>query len=228
VARLGRDAEEVRERRKPHAPRPLAEQPPREPDGVHDRRGDAPPGEELDLAVEKREVEACVVGDDRGVSGERDEAADREVGTRRAAQRRGPDPGQRRDGRRQHDARVDERLECIAELERADALRADLADPRGARREPGRLEVDDDEVRVLEEDVRAGRVGEPDRGAAPREARVPGDDVVEERAGERRRRAREREEHAGCVLRRDGAAAGLDELDESVRSIERELHRRRW
>ncbi len=178
----------------------------------------------LHLAVEEREVEARVVGDDRAVAGERDEAADREVDARRGTQRRGPDPGQRRDGRGQCDARVDERLERVVELERADALRADLADARGAGREPCRLEVDDDEVRVLEEDVRTGRVGEADRRAAPGEASVPRDDVVEERPGERRRRAREREEHAGRVLRGDRAAAGLDELDEAVRGVERQLH----
>ncbi len=67
------------------------------------------------------------------------------------------DAGQRGDGGWQGDARVDERLECVLELERANALGADLADPRRAGREARRLEVDDDEVRVLEEDVRARR-----------------------------------------------------------------------
>ena len=94
----------------------------------------------------------------------------------------------------QRDARVDEGLECVPELERADALGADLADARRPRREPGRLEVDDDEVRVLEKDVGARGRREADRGAAPGEPRVADDHVVEERARERGRGAREREE----------------------------------
>ena len=226
VARLGRDAEEVRERREPDATRPLAEEPSGEPDGVHDGSGDAPARQVRHLAVEEREVEPRVVRDERGVSGERDEAAGRHG---RRAERHGARAGwmpvSDATAGRQRDARVDERLERVVELERANALRADLADPRGAGREPGRLEVDDDEVRVLEEDVRAGRVGEPDRCAAPGETGVTGDDVVEQRARERRGRAREREEHPGRLLRRHGAAAELDQLDQPVGGVERQLHR---
>ena len=81
---------------------------------------------------------------------------------------------------------------------------------------------------VLEEDVRAGRRGEPDRGAAPRETRVARDDVVEERPGERRRRAREGEERPRRLLGGDGPAAGLDELHEPVRRVERQLHEWGW
>ena len=170
VARRGRDAEEVRERREAEALRPLAEEPLREPDGVDDRRGDPPPGEELDLAVEEGEVEARVVRDERAVAGELEEAPDRELGPRRAAQRRLPDAGERGDRGGERDARVDERLERVLELERADPLRADLADPRAAGREPRGLEVDDDEVRVLELDVLARRVREPDRARRARRA----------------------------------------------------------
>ena len=115
-----------------------------------------------------------------------------------------------------------------SELEATDALRADLADPRRARREPGRLEVDDDEVRVLEEDVRPGRRSQADRPSPPREPRVTRDDVVEERPRERGRSAGEREEDARRLVRGHRPAPGLDELDEAVGSVERELHAAGW
>ena len=69
-----------------------------------------------------------------------------------------------------------------------------------------------------------GRVGEPDRGAAPREPRVARDDVVEQRAGDRRRGRREREERAGRLAGRHRPASRLDELDEAVGAVEGELH----
>ena len=224
VARLGRDAEEVRERRQPDAPRPLAEEPSGEPHGVHDRSGDAPARQVRHLAVEEREVEPRVVRDQRGVSGEREELPDGMVGPRSATERAGLDAGQRDDGGRQRDARVDERLERVLEREGADALGADLADPRRAGREAGRLEVDDDEVRVLEEDVRTRRGRQPDRCPPPGETGVTGDDVVEQGAREGRGRAREREEHPGRLLRRHGPAAELDQLHQPVGGVERELH----
>ena len=176
----------------------------------------------------KREVEARVVRDEGGVAGEREQPAHRELG---AAARRGARPGRMPvsevtaggSGTRGSTSVSNASSSSSA----ADALRADLADPRRARREPGRLEVDDDEVRVLEQDVRSRRRRETDGGAAPGEPRVAGDDVVEQRARERRRRAREREEHARRLLGRHGPAPGLDELDEPVGGIERELHGRR-
>ena len=44
--------------------------------------------------------------------------------------------------------------------------------------------------------------------------------------GERRRSALEREEHARRLLGRDRAPARMDQLDEAVGGVERELHRR--
>ena len=224
VARLGGDAEEVRERRQPDATRPLAEEPSGEPHRVHDGRGDAPARQVRHLAVEEREVEPRVVGDQRGVSGEREQLPDGMVRPRSATEGPGLDAGQRGDGGRQRDARVDERLECIFERKGANALGADLADPRRAGREAGRLEIDDDEVRVLEEDVRTRRGRQPDRRPPPGETRVTGDDVVEQGARQGRGRARESEEHPGRLLRRHGAAAELDQLDQPVGGVERELH----
>ena len=77
---------------------------------------------------------------------------------------------------------------------------------------------------ALERGRRARRIGEPDRGAAPREPGVARDDVVEQRPRDRRRRRGEREERAGGLARRDRAAARLDELDEPVGGVEGELH----
>src|SRR6185312_7385506 len=179
---------EVREGCEPDLLGALPQQAPREPDGVDDRRGDAAPGEELDLTVEEGEVEAGVVRDDRRVAGEREQPADGELRARGSSQRLGADPGDRRDGGGKRDPWVDERLERVLELERPDALRPDLADPRRARRETRGLEV------------------------------------VEQRPGERRRRAREGEQRPRRLVGRHRPAPGLDELDEPVGGIERELH----
>ena len=61
-------------------------QPPREPHGVDDRRGDALAGELGDGAIEEADVEAGVVGDERRVAGERQEPTHGELRTRRGAQ----------------------------------------------------------------------------------------------------------------------------------------------
>ena len=74
----------MRELREGEALAPPVEEPAREPDGVDDRRGDAPAGEPLDGAVEEADVEAGVVRGERRVAREREEAADGELRTRRA------------------------------------------------------------------------------------------------------------------------------------------------
>src|SRR5262249_56904294 len=78
--------------------------------------------------------------------------------------------GQRRDRRAGRRAGVDEELELGVELEVPNAHCADLADPRAAGAEAGRLEIDDDERRAVERDVGAWRPGEPGAAAAPGEA----------------------------------------------------------
>ena len=148
--------------------RPL-EQPPGEPDRVDDRRRDPPARQPLDGAVEEAHVEARVVGDEDGVAGEREEAPHGEVGGRCAAHVALGDPGQGGDRRRQRHARVDERLERGAGLERVHPLGADLDDPRAGRRETRRLEVEDDERGVLEQQV-AAPGGSASPTAAPRQA----------------------------------------------------------
>src|SRR4029453_12934096 len=104
------------------------------------------------------------------------------------------------------------------------ATRADLADAVATRREPGGLEVENDDLRVLDQHVDDGLVRESDPRPAPREARVAVDDVPEQGGGQRARRALEPEENARGVLGRYGAAARLDELHETVGRVEGELH----
>ena len=224
VTGLDRRPEEVREVREAEPLRPAAQQPPGEPDRVDHRSCDPPARQPLDGAVEEAHVEARVVGDEDGVAGEREEAPHGEVGGRCAAHVALGDTRQGGDRRRQRHARVDERLERGAGLERLHPLGADLDDPRAGRRETGRLEVEHDERGVLEQDGGTGWVGEPDRGAAPREPRVTRDDIVEQRAGDRRRGRREREERAGRVAGRHRPPSRLDELDEAVGAVEGELH----
>ena len=65
--------------------------------------------------------------------------------------------------------RVDERLELVGELESLHEHGADLADLRRAGPQAGRLEVDDDVGRLLEQQVGAERPRQSDRVAVPGE-----------------------------------------------------------
>ena len=225
VAWIGRRAEEVRELREREALASPMQEPPGEPDGVDHGRGDAPAGEPLDGVVEEAHVEAGVVRGERCVAREREEAANGELLTRRAAQLGVAQAGQPGDRLRQRDSGVDQRLERLGDLERLHAHRADLAHAIARGREPGRLEVEDDELGVLDQRVRLRAVREAHASAEPRQARVTVDDVGEQGVGEARRRALEREQHACRLLRRDRAPARVDQLDEPVGGIEGELHR---
>ena len=64
-------------------------------------------------------------------------------------------------------AGIRERSEPLLELERAHAHRADLARPRRARPQAGRLEVEDDERRLLEQQLLARRAPRARRGRRP-------------------------------------------------------------
>ena len=79
-------------------------------------------------------------------------------------------------------------------------------------------------MRVLQQDVVAGGIREPDGRTAPRKPGVTRDDVVEERPRERRRGVREREQRTRRLVDGNRAAPGLDELDKSVRGVEAKLH----
>ena len=224
VARPRRRAEEVRQRGEADALLAAREQPACEPDRVDDRRRDPAAGQPLDLPIEEPHVEPRVVGDEHGVAGEVEEAPHRQLDRRRSAQRARVDPRQRRDRGGQRPPRIDERLEPLHQLEPVHADGADLADRRGARREPGRLEVDDDVRRRLERERRARRLGEPDAGAAPRKPRVAVDDVREQRPRETERDVAQRIERLRRFLGRHRPVPDLDELDETVGGVERELH----
>ena len=86
----------------------------------------------------------------------------------------------------------------------------------------GRLEVDDDVGRLLQR-RRAGRLRERDARRA-RRAGVAGDDVVEQRRASPAGRGASANSAPRRLLGRRGAAPLLDELDEPVCRIERELH----
>ena len=155
--------------------------------------------------------------DDRSVAGEAEQLPHRSLRAGSTPKRPLVDAREARHQCRDRHARIDERLEVILERERADALRTDLTDACGSRRQTRRLEVDHDEVGLLEGRGGTGRIGEPDRLATPGEARLRGDDLVEQRACDRSRGVCQREQVACRILRRDRPAARLDELDQPIR-----------
>ena len=219
-------AEELRERGEANPRLAPREHPTREPHGVDDRRGEPPVAEAQHRGVEERDVETRVVRDEHGVAGELDEPSRGERSARCTPQLAVVDAGQRRDLERQPLARVDERLERVRQLEALDARGADLADPRAARREPGRLQVDDAERRLLEQHALGVRDRERNAASSPGEPRVVADDVVEQRTRHALRHVPECEERARRVLDGNGATPFLDELDQPIRRVEPELHGR--
>ena len=128
---------------------------------------------------EEGEVEASVVRRERSVSRESEEATDRQLRARRSPQVSSRIPVSAAIWP-EAPCRVDERLERVLDRERAHARRPDLADAAAARGEPGRLEVEDDELCVLDQDVGVRRVGQPDARTEPSEPSVTRDDVLEQ------------------------------------------------
>ena len=190
MARLGRDAEEVRQRGEADAARALAEQPPREPDGVDDRRGDAPAREPLDLAVEEAQVEARVVGDERRrrrrTRGSRAPRA-RRVGAPRSASGRMPVSDVTAGGSGAPGSTSVSNASSSSSARTRCAPISQIRDVRGESPVVSRSTTT--KCACSSEDVRPGRRGETDRRAPPGEPRVARDDVVEERPRERGRRA---------------------------------------
>jgi hypothetical protein len=224
VARLPRRPEEVRELLEREALAAPVEEPSGEPHGVDDRRRYALPGELLDRAVEESDVEPSVVRNERCVAGESEKAKDGEFCAWRAAELPSRDPRQSRDRRREDDARVDERLERLVDRQCANADCPDLAHAIATRREPGRLEIEDDELGVLDRRLAASVAGKADPRSEPGQSRITVDDVGQQAARERRRRTLESEEDARRVLRSDRAPPCVHQLDQPVCGIERELH----
>ncbi len=224
MARLRRCPEEARERGQARTPGPPVQKRPRERHRVEHRRGEPARLHPVDGAVEERHVEAGVVRDEHAVAGEREEAPHGDVDGRRPAQVGVADPGQLRDRGAERPARADERLERPGRLEAADTHGADLADLGGAGREPGRLEVDDDEGRRLEREILRLGARQCDVRAGPDEPRIRLDHLAEQRARQPGRGAGEREERARSIGRRDGPAPFLDELDQPIGGIQTKLH----
>src|SRR5205807_754674 len=116
--------EELRERGETGARRAAGKQAPREPDGVDDGPGQPRSGEPFCLAVEKREVEARVVRDEHGLAGKLEKSAHGDARMSLAAQFCVVETCQGADRRRERDARIDEQLELLLELEFPHAHRA--------------------------------------------------------------------------------------------------------
>src|SRR3954453_5362912 len=108
------------------------------------------------------------MGDEDGAPGESRELPEREAHARRAPQLLVGEAGEEADRAGEGRLWRDERLVLAGELEVADSHGADLADARGGAREPGRLEVEDHELRLREQ--RVGRSRERDERPAPAEA----------------------------------------------------------
>ena len=199
VARPRRRAEELREGREPDARvRPSSSRRASQTvstTGAATRR----PVSRSTSRSRNAEVEARVVRHQHRVAGEAEEAPHGELGRGRAAQRLRLDAGQRRDRRRSGTPWIDERLEPRPPSSSPQTRTAPISQIRAtARPQTGRLEVDDDVRRVLERELRAGRIGER-RPQPPRQASraSPVDDV------RRAARARSRPAAAGA---RTGAA----------------------
>ena len=181
VARLHRDAEEVRQRPEARPLDPPTEQVPGERNRVDHGRRDPLPGHPLELPIDEADVEAGVVGDEHGLAGERHELPERLAHAGRRAQLGVGKPCEAAHLARQRDAGSDERLEEPVLPKPPDPDGADLADPRRRDREPRRLEVEDDEAGLVE--PRILRIGERHVGAAPGQPVVEVDQGPEQGAG---------------------------------------------
>ena len=120
------------------------------------------------------------------------------------------------------DAGVRERLERVRELEPAHADGAELADPVARGREPGGLEVENDERSVLEQGIGAP-ARERDGGSRADDSAISGGEVGQERSGQPLGDRRRRKEGAGGL---DGSQRPLllERLHQPVERVECELH----
>jgi hypothetical protein len=123
---------------------------------------------------------------------------------------------------RQGDSRVHQRLEGVDELQPLHADRADLADPVALRGEARRLQVEDDERRLVEQRV-ARLAGEGDGRATADDAAVAGGDVREQRDREPLGDRARGEQRPGRFDRRERPRL-LERLDQAVEGVQRQLH----
>ena len=159
VTGLRRNAEEVRERGQPHAAEPSLEEAARERGRAERRLGQA---WSPSCCSRKRWSNRALCATSRSSpANARNRRSTLEIDGR-ASELLLAQAGQPRDRLGERDPRIDERLERADELEPPHAHRADLADLVAPGREPGRLEVEDDERGFFEQ-----RVGEAARGGRP-------------------------------------------------------------
>ena len=223
VARPRRGPEEVRQGAQTRPCDPAGQQASRQPDGVDHRRGEPAALDELDLAIEKADVEARVVRDENRPRREVEEALDGQHGGRSAREVSVLDPRQRGDDRGKRNPGVDQRLERARVRQAFEPDRSDLADRCAAGPEAGRLQIDDDVPSRFERQLLRRVVRERDRRPPPRESRVAADNVVEEAVCQTRGREGEREQRAGRLFCRNGRAPLLDQVDQPVGGVEGEL-----
>ncbi len=226
VARPRRDAEEVGERGEADAAEPSLEQAPGERRRAERRLGQASTVSQEQLPLDEALVEAGVVRDEQVVACEAEEAPEDGRDGRRTPQLLAAQAGEAGDRLRERDARVDERLERVDELERPDADGADLADAVACGREPGRLQVEDDELGLFQQ---AGRVvlRQGRRWFLPRRLGCRPRSPPPTANGRGRRDGGSGKERAGCVDRRQRAAL-LEQVHQPVEGVERELHRHKY
>ena len=175
-----------------------------------------------ELPFEETLVETRVVGDQEIVAREVEEAAENGGDRGRVPKLLLAQPRQPRDRLGERDPRIDERLVRVDQLQRPHADCAELADLVACCGQPGRLEVEDDELGVLQQRI-GPAFGQRDRGAVADEPAVAGCRIAEQRAGEAVRDRRGGKERASRLNGRERATL-LERVHEPVERVERELH----
>ncbi len=222
MARRRRNTEEVDERGEADPAQAPFEQSACECGGAERRLGQAPIVHERELPFEKALVEARVVRHEERIARERQEAAEHGGDRRRPAQLLVAQPGEAGDGVRQRNSRVDERLERLDRLQRLHANRADLANAVACCGKPGRLEVEHDELRLLEQRVGL-RPGQRDRCPRADDPAVVCGDLGQERTREAVGDRGGCKEGPGGVRRRQRPAL-LERFHQPIERIQRQLH----
>ena len=219
VTRLGRHAEEVSEGGEADAAKPAFEQAPRERGRAERRLGKAP---SVQLLLEEALIEPGVVRHEQVVAGEAEKAPDDAAhggGSPQLLLAQTGQPGHR-SGRGTRGLTSDWKEPTASSARTRTAPSSQIWSLGG--REPGGLQVEDDELGVLEQRVRAlPRQG--DGGAGGGDATVPGRDLFQQRTGEALRDRRGREEQpSGLDGRQDSLL--FERVHKPVESVDCELH----
>jgi hypothetical protein len=153
VARRGRNAEEVGERGKADSTYAALEQATGERGGAERGLRQASTVQQDQLPLEEALVETGVVRNEERIAGKAEEAAKNAGDGSRALQLLFAQSCKAGYRLWERHPRIHERLKGVDELERPDPNRPELADLASRSREPGRLEVKDDELGLLEQRV---------------------------------------------------------------------------